>query len=550
MPDTGIAKLQTIAATLDTAYQPGHNLPTTPLQSESAFSMGGTLMHWARLLRQKGYQQSDTAALLRALPITRRSDAYFRVAYQDQRTPHNERVYTRWFANNAETRLGVFAFQYTQQPQATLLDSALAAIEQSRAQLLNQSMSRDNDRTLHRAPNVRQLQTFLAPDETLLFYTTALDRIFILLINSDTALLTQSSIVRPDFLALLRRVKEDIRRPDLQQRTQAQGFIQSVHQLPRLLIAPVAKRLPSDEKLIVIPDHYLTHLPFEVLLPSSRYQPWPKLDFLVKRHPVSYHFSAQTLLLAQERPTINDGSLLAFAPSFEGQHNANNTTRSLAPFVDSMYLALDGDRFTPLPYATREARYIADLFPDAPTLLLSDDATKDQLLQYWTQPRHIIHIATHGITHLERPEQSALACSSDQSGANDDALLYLHQLQNLSLQADLVVLSSCESGMGQNYEGEGSIAFNYALTQAGTRNVICTTEKINDKYGYQLMTTFYKEYQQSADYARALQAAKIHLLRSPIVSYPPLLGACAADGALAPPHKKQPFGEWTACRFD
>lgn len=518
VPDTGIAKLQTIAATLDTAYQPGSYLPTTPLQGESAFTMGVTLMHWARLLRQKGYQQSDTAALLRALPITRRSDAYFRAAYQDQRTTHNERVYTRWFANNAETRLDIFAFQYTQQPQATLLDSALAATEESRAQLLSKGMSNESFSPAP-ATNVRQLQAFLAPDESLILYTTALDRIFIMLINSDTALIAQSPIIRADFLALLRATKADIRRPDLQQRTQAQGFIQSAHQLHQLLLAPIATHLRPQDKLIIIPDHYLTHLPFEILLPSSRYQAWPQLDFLIKRHPVSYHFSAQTLLLAQERPAINDGSLLAFAPDFGGSSNAPTNFRSLYAFADSSYLALDGDRFTPLPYATREARYIADLFPDAAVTLLGPNATKTALLQRWSSPRHIVHIATHGLTHLERPEQSALACYATASQPTD-GLLYLQELQDRSLQADLVVLSSCESGIGQNYEGEGSIAFNYALTQAGARNVICTTEKINDKYGYQLMTTFYKAYQQSADYARALQAAKIHLLRSPIASHP------------------------------
>ena len=80
------------------------------------------------------------------------------------------------------------------------------------------------------------------------------------------------------------------------------------------------------------------------------------------------------------------------------------------------------------------------------------------------QPHQFVHIATHGLVNYENPQLSALACY--QSESETDGLLFANEIQMQDLQADLVVLSSCESGIGQLVTGEGLIALNRSFIYA------------------------------------------------------------------------------------
>jgi CHAT domain-containing protein len=93
-----------------------------------------------------------------------------------------------------------------------------------------------------------------------------------------------------------------------------------------------------------------------------------------------------------------------------------------------------------------------------------------------------------------------------------DNLIYANEIQFKNINADLVVLSSCESGIGQFVAGEGLIALNRSFIYSGAKNVLFSLWKVSDKYSSELMIDFYKSYFENQSYTTALRQAKLKML--------------------------------------
>jgi len=125
----------------------------------------------------------------------------------------------------------------------------------------------------------------------------------------------------------------------------------------------------------------------------------------------------------------------------------------------------------------------------------------------------IIHIAAHGVLNSKHPELSAILLSMiDEQGRPVDGLLQLHEIYNLKLPAELVVLSACETGVGKQIRGEGLIALTRGFMYAGAVRVVASLWKVDDAATAALMAQFYKEmFANGKRPAEALKEAQISI---------------------------------------
>lgn len=171
------------------------------------------------------------------------------------------------------------------------------------------------------------------------------------------------------------------------------------------------------------------------------------------------------------------------------------------------------ERISWLPYSRDEALAIKKVAPPGQTMLALDfkasraTVTNKELSQY-----RILHFATHGIVDLENPQLSGIILSLvDENGTPQDGYIRLHDIYNLNLPAELVVLSACDTGVGKRIKGEGLMTLTRGFMYAGAARVVASLWKVEDLATAELMGKFYKEMftngRQPADALRAAQLA-------------------------------------------
>lgn len=291
--------------------------------------------------------------------------------------------------------------------------------------------------------------------------------------------------------------------PSIEKGEQDQEVWNVGHDLFQALIAPIETLLP--ERLIIVPDGALAYLPFEVLLtkPVEGDIPFHRYPFWLNEKTVSYAFSGALWLNMKNKKMSHspNHSLLAFAPSFP---------ESGIQFADGE--SLRGGYLGPLAQNQEEAVSVADMF--AGNTFLDTAATLQEFLKQAHDYR-IIHLATHGKVHDAYPLGSFLAFA----GKNDSIVLanqtyldlsglYLADLYQLQLNADLVVLSACETGVGKLYRGEGVASLARGFTFAGTKSLLTTLWSVSDGGSQRFMEIFYEHLKSGQDKATALRNAK------------------------------------------
>jgi len=139
----------------------------------------------------------------------------------------------------------------------------------------------------------------------------------------------------------------------------------------------------------------------------------------------------------------------------------------------------------------------AELFKNnafsTPKVILRKEATKANLVKELDGDYDFIHIATHSFANLEYPELSGIVCHPKEGEATDQHILRMGEIYHFNIKANLVVLSSCESGYGELLGGEGMLGLNRAFVFAGTPNVMYSLWKVNDKITAQFMQHFFHQ---------------------------------------------------------
>jgi CHAT domain-containing protein len=170
-----------------------------------------------------------------------------------------------------------------------------------------------------------------------------------------------------------------------------------------------------------------------------------------------------------------------------------------------------------LPYTRREADAIASLAPRGTTKSLLDfDANRDTATGGDLSKYRYIHFATHGVLNNSHPEISGVLLSMvDSDGSGRNGFLTTHDVFNLKLRAELVVLSSCKSGLGKNVTGEGMVGLTRGFMYAGAARVLVSLWDVNDQATAELMAKFYKGiFERHLSPAAALRDAQLSMAQS------------------------------------
>ncbi|MEL7426813.1 MAG: CHAT domain-containing protein, partial [Bacteroidota bacterium] len=372
--------------------------------------------------------------------------------------------------------------------------------------------------------NATALQAYLPAGTALISYDIIADEPYAFLITGQRKQrIPLPQIIDAETLgATIKQYTQLLRSPLLKQRAKQEQLSSLGAELYKQLMVPLRPALQDIDHLIIIGERSLRNLPFEALLTQptkeGELSEWP---FLIRDYRISYQYSATAYVLTQQKAPITNQSLLAFAPVFTADQQPSTTLRTSDFATDSLSRSIADGQFSPLPASRDEVLAIVESLPASSrkAVLLEEEATKAALLTLLNGPAYqYVHIATHGLANLNEARRSALACYTEQEA--NEGLLYLDEIQLQVLKADLVVLSSCDSGLGRFAGGEGMLALNRAFLYAGARNVVSSLWKVSDEQTKNFMLHFYEALATGQSYSAALQTAKLQMLASPSTSLP------------------------------
>ena len=272
---------------------------------------------------------------------------------------------------------------------------------------------------------------------------------------------------------------------------------------------------PRLQYLIIVPDGVLCYLPFETLVREVSDSGTGK--FLVESFQVSYAPSVSSLaLLARRQPAAGASRrILAMGnPVYTAEKSRGVSRQNTYGDVLREIYQDNGFDFSPLPYSQKEIQQIAAIFPDnAVDTYVGSEAREEVIKTNSLADYRIIHFACHGFLDENAPQRSALVLSLDDD-LEEDGFLQAREIYELRLNADLVVLSACQTGRGRLENGEGILGLPRMFFYAGARSTISSLWKISDRSTSTLMQHFYRLLATGAGKAQALREAKLRMLRS------------------------------------
>ena len=258
----------------------------------------------------------------------------------------------------------------------------------------------------------------------------------------------------------------------------------------------------QTKRLIIIPDKQLNHLPFEALIDNSKY--------LIEDYVISYSGSA-SLLETQKNAVLNlkfTSNWSGFAPSYlENKTLVANQTE-----IELIAELMKGESF------------------------LGSDASL-QNFEKVTQNSSILHLATHAQVANDNPLYNHLVFSND-------SILTASDIYTLSINADLAVLSACETGFGKLEKSEGVMSMSRAFQYAGVQSTVMSLWKIPDQESSKLMVSFYKHLKKGLHKDDALRNAKLdylNLITDKTLRHPYFWAGFVISGDASPLQNATPF---------
>jgi CHAT domain-containing protein len=345
------------------------------------------------------------------------------------------------------------------------------------------------------------LQRSLRPDEMILEYVLDEPSSFCLHVTRTGAAVTMLPAGRKRIEELADRYLAEVRSKE--------SNAETGENLYSLLVRPIPA-VDSKSRLIIVPDGELHLLPFGSL-------PDPRGRYFLESQIVSYAPSATVLYLIRNSLTAKPPTQ-AFLGVGGVQYMQHGTTRtkgdsgsdsaSTAASVDPFDLV--GSQLGDLPSTRYEVIAASQVFGET-KLLLGRDATEAAFKAQPLADFEIIHIAAHGIASAKFPDRAALVLGSDPKSA-EDGLLQVREIRDLSLNADLVTLSACDTGVGRLEGEEGITNLVRAFLFAGARSVVASLWTADDPSTRTLMERFYRHIAAGEGKGSALRHAQMDLL--------------------------------------
>ena len=277
-----------------------------------------------------------------------------------------------------------------------------------------------------------------------------------------------------------------------------------------MLLQPTQAYLTPEKPLLIVPDGALHYLPFETLR-SKDVAGQPRC--LIEQYPMSYMPSVSVLAELERSVSKRDRkfALLAYGdPTFSTTGSADSPSSSL---VRGVYESA-GNHFPQLPNTRREVEVIGRLFPvGRQTTFVGGDATEASVKRVNLRDYRLVHFATHAVIDDQNAGRSGIVLSLVNTG-NEDGILRVSEIFNLEMQADLVVLSACQTGVGTLVRGEGIIGLTRAFLYAGARRVAISLWDVNDLTTPDFMESFYRHLRHGETPAIALRSAKLAMIHN------------------------------------
>lgn len=283
------------------------------------------------------------------------------------------------------------------------------------------------------------------------------------------------------------------------------AFEPMAHQIYNDWFSALHLQLKDEKKWVVIPDGPFTQFPLEILLPSDAKKGtnFKDADYLIRRHLISYEFSAKNLLIEGKIPKNHPTpkKVAALAPSF--------------PLPGTQSRSEDAG-LADLPFAKQEvSAIVTHLEGEA----LIGESASEEWLKNNANSFGILHLASHGIIDNELPMQSRILLSGTEK---EDGVLHAYELFGMNLESELTVLSACNTGNGRFQRGEGMMSMARAFAFAGCPSILMSLWEVDDLSTSKLMELFYTELAAGKSKEEALRNAKISYLEqsSGIQSHP------------------------------
>ncbi len=386
---------------------------------------------------------------------------------------------------------------------------------------------------------VEQIQQLLEPGTLLLEYSLGEKRSFVWALTHES-ITSYELPSRANIEKIAHRLYSAITRPDGVARLTTYG--DDSRNLSSTLLGPITNHTET-KRLVIVADGILQYLPFGALvepraLPKDKPETNSQASHLVSHYEIVRIPSASVLAVQRtqlagrvpapksvavladpvfdkwdgrvtnQTPRVSNGSRLRTA-----NPNSINASPRISRSLSEAGISVNG-RIQRLVFSLTEAEAVYAVSPQADSLKAIGfkasraTATGPELSQY-----KIIHVATHGVLNSKHPELSGILLSMvDENGDPVNGFLQLHEIYNLKLPAELVVLSACETGIGKQIRGEGLIALTRGFMYAGAARVVATLWKVDDSATAALMTQFYKEiFLKGKPPAAALRAAQIYI---------------------------------------
>lgn len=343
---------------------------------------------------------------------------------------------------------------------------------------------------------------------------------------------------RAEVEAMARRVyqalnaRNDVREESLAQREQRLSaaradFGRAAAQLSAAILAPLGRELNAPH-LWIVADGALEYIPFAAL-------PAPGMDApLVREHEIAGLPSASVLAAVREQERTRrkpDRTVAVFADPVFSAKDERVTGGKATPLnpsairesvsraaADSGVADSSGNVLPRLLFSREEAEAIRKFAPPRQTLTELDfDANRTEAKSAELARYRVVHFATHGLIDSRHPELSGVVLSLvDRNGHPQDGFLRLHEIYNLKLNADLVVLSGCQTALGEEVQSEGLIGMTRGFMYAGSPQVLASLWSVRDRAIADLMRRFYEALLRRHETPEsALRAAQLSMLAEP-----------------------------------
>jgi CHAT domain-containing protein/Tfp pilus assembly protein PilF len=326
--------------------------------------------------------------------------------------------------------------------------------------------------------NLDEVKAALPEDLTLLKYSVTENQTYLFIVRRSGLEVAVSSASTGLLDRLVRQYLSALKDTAPVERLKEQA-----RELYKYLIAPVKDRILPGSRLCIVPDKALHFLPFAALVDDNG-------DYLIKSYNLSYAPSASVLVHCLD----------------EARKKATSDREHILLVGNPAFDRKQFQKLKPLPDAEQEAKASGSYFSD-PVILLGEDATESRLLVEMRQS-DVVHLALHCLVEEKSPWLAALVLARSSS---DDGVIHLDEVYNIKLpRTRLVVLSACQSGLGQYYRGEGVVSLVRPFISTGVPTVVASLWPVDSRATAPLMIDFHKQRKQNGKrISEALREAQI-----------------------------------------